>query len=82
MQHASEANPITFEASFDYTTGMVTVIQNRYAGVCGPAGSYPAEMSTVESVLFGHGYLIASDGWTPAKYDDSMYADLTPMFTI
>jgi hypothetical protein len=82
MHYPSKADPVTFEASFDYAVGTVTVIQNRYAGVCGPAGTYPAEMSTVESVLFGHGYLIASDGWTPAKYDDSMYADLTPMFEI
>ena len=76
MQRTSKENPITFEASFSGDSAEVTVIVNRYAGVCGPSGVYAAEtIDAAEAALFAAGYLVTSE-WTAAKYGDSLYADM------
>lgn len=68
-----------FEAAWSPEEGEVTIICDRWAGVCGPAGSYPAKSrAEVAKVLFAAGYLVSGSWWN-ARYDNSQYIRLTRM---
>jgi hypothetical protein len=66
-----------FEAAWNPEEGEVTVILNRWAGICGPAGSYPAtSLAEAATALFAAGYLIGGT-WEKTRYSDTQYVPLT-----
>jgi hypothetical protein len=79
-EHATKtAGTVTYQAAFSPDEQTVTVVRDVWAGVCGPAGDYPAaDRVEAAAVLFAAGYLVAG-AWTVSSIGDHWVA-LTPLF--
>lgn len=67
------------EAAWNPEEGEVTVIRSRWAGISGPAGSYPAtSLTEAAQALFAAGYLV-SDAWEQGRYNGTCWTRITPM---
>ncbi|MEU0078522.1 hypothetical protein ABZY58_11550 [Micromonospora tulbaghiae] len=69
VAEVAEVPEVTVRAVWSADAGEVTVIRDRRAGVCGPAGTYPADSRDLAAeALTGAGYTVGAwradgDGW-------------------
>jgi hypothetical protein len=72
------AETVTYQAAWSPEEGVVTVVRDIYAGICGPFGDYPAaSREEAAAVLFAAGYLVAGV-WDEAS-SGSHWIPLTQM---
>ena len=68
-----------YEAAWNPEEGEVTVIIDRWAGICGPAGSYPAtNLPEAAEALFSAGYLVGGV-WEKGRYNDTHWVRLVSL---
>lgn len=71
---------VKYQAAWSPTDAEVTVTRDVHAGVCGPAGTYPAAtLAEAEAALFAAGYLPA-DTWQAPRYDGGAHWVLLTAF--